>query len=190
MKNIVLFGPPGAGKGTQAEIIKDSYNLFHISTGDVFRYNIKNKTSLGVLAKEYMDKGELVPDGVTIEMLNKVVINNLDCNGFIFDGFPRTTSQAIALDKLMTSNNTMISAMIAFEVEDNILISRLIKRGETSGRADDSDESIVKNRINEYYRKTAILKEYYQEKDRYYGINGEGQINEIFIRLKKVIDSL
>jgi len=190
MKNIVLFGPPGAGKGTQAEIIKDSYNLFHISTGDVFRYNIKNNTSLGVLAKEYMDKGELVPDEVTIEMFNKVVISNLDCKGFIFDGFPRTTSQAIALDKLMASNNTMISAMIALEVEDNILISRLIKRGGTSGRVDDSDESIVKNRINEYYRKTAILKEYYQEKDRYYGINGEGQIEEIFIRLKKVIDSL
>ena len=104
--------------------LKNKYGLVHISTGDVFRYNIKNNTSLGVLAKEYMDKGELVPDGVTIEMLNKVVINNLDCNGFIFDGFPRTTSQAIALDKLMTSNNTMISAMIAFEVEDNILISR------------------------------------------------------------------
>ena len=190
MKNIVLFGPPGAGKGTQAEIIKDSYNLFHISTGDVFRYNIKNNTSLGILAKQYMDKGELVPDEVTIEMLNKVVTNNLDSNGFIFDGFPRTTSQAISLDKLMTSNNTNISAMIALEVDDIILISRLIKRGQTSGRADDLNESIIKNRINEYYKKTAILKEYYQEKDRYFGINGEGQIEEISLRLKQVIDSL
>jgi len=190
MKNIVLFGPPGAGKGTQAEIIKNSYNLFHISTGDVFRNNIKNNTPLGILAKGYMDKGELVPDEVTIEMLNNEVINNLDCNGFIFDGFPRTTSQAIALDKLMASNNTIISAMIALEVEDDILISRLVKRGETSGRSDDSDESIIKNRISEYYKKTAILKEYYQQKDRYYGINGEGQVNDISFRLKELIDSL
>lgn len=190
MKNIVLFGPPGAGKGTQAEIIKDAYNLFHVSTGDVFRYNIKNNTSLGILAKQYMDKGELVPDEVTIEILNKVVASNLDCNGFIFDGFPRTTSQAMALDHLMNSNNTNISAMIAFEVEDSILISRLIKRGETSGRVDDSNESIIKNRIKEYYKKTAILKEYYQKQDRYYGINGEGEIDETSIRLRKVIDSL
>ncbi|HJN53790.1 MAG TPA: adenylate kinase [Flavobacteriaceae bacterium] len=190
MKNIVLFGPPGAGKGTQAEIIKNTYNLFHISTGDVFRHNIKNSTSLGLLAKEYMDKGELVPDEVTIEMLNKVVKSNLDCNGFVFDGFPRTTSQAMALDKLMESNNTNISAMIAFEVEDSILVSRLTKRGETSGRVDDSNESIIKNRIKEYYKKTAILKQYYQDQDRYYGINAEGQIDEISVRLKEVIDCL
>jgi adenylate kinase len=137
-----------------------------------------------------MDKGELVPDEVTIEMLNKVVASNLDCNGFIFDGFPRTTSQAMALDHLMNSNNTNISAMIAFEVEDSILISRLIKRGETSDRVDDSNELIIKNRIKEYYKKTAILKEYYQKQDRYYGINGEGKIEETSIRLKKVIDSL
>jgi len=190
MKNIVLFGPPGSGKGTQAEIIKYTYNLFHVSTGDVFRYNIKNNTSLGILAKQYMDKGELVPDEVTIEMLNKVVASNLDCNGFIFDGFPRTTSQAMALDHLMNSNNTNISAMIAFEVEDSILISRLIKRGETSDRVDDSNELIIKNRIKQYYKKTAILKEYYQKQDRYYGINGAGEIDETSIRLRKVIDSL
>tara|TARA_B100000029_G_scaffold508513_1_gene595616 strand:+ start:2858 stop:3430 length:573 start_codon:yes stop_codon:yes gene_type:complete len=190
MKNIVLFGPPGAGKGTQAEIIKDYYNLSHISTGNVFRYNIKNNTSLGVLAREYMDKGELVPDEVTIEMLNNVVKENLECNGFIFDGFPRTINQAIALDKLMTSNNTTISAMIALEVDDSILISRLMERGKTSGRVDDSNESIIKTRINEYYKKTAILKEYYQQKDRYFDINGEGQIEEISIRLKELIDSL
>ena len=190
MKNIVLFGPPGAGKGTQAEIIKNSYNLFHISTGDIFRNNIKNNTPLGILAKGYMDKGELVPDEVTIEMLNNEVVSNLDCNGFIFDGFPRTSSQAIALDKLMASNNTVISAMIALEVEDDILISRLVKRGKTSGRSDDSDESIIKNRISEYYKKTAILKEYYQQKDRCYEINGEGQVNDISFRLKELIDSL
>ena len=189
MKNIVLFGPPGAGKGTQAEIIKNSYNLFHISTGNVFRNNIKNNTPLGILAKEYMDKGELVPDDVTIEMLNNEVVCNLDSNGFIFDGFPRTTSQAIALDKLMDSNNTIISAMIALEVEDETLISRLVKRGKTSGRSDDS-ESIIKNRISEYYKKTSILKEYYQQKDRYYRINGEGQVNDISFRLKELIDSL
>ena len=190
MINLILFGPPGSGKGTQAQFIVNQKSLIHISTGDIFRKNITQQTKLGKLASEFMNQGKLVPDQLTIDLLE----SEIDCyntpNGFIFDGFPRTTSQAIALDKLMTSNNTIISAMIALEVDDRILISRLIKRGKTSGRADDSNESIIKNRINEYYKKTAILKEYYQEKDRYFGINGEGQIEEISLRLKQVIDSL
>ena len=190
MKNIVLFGPPGAGKGTQAEKIKQKYDLFHISTGDVFRYNIKNDTKLGVLAKQYMDKGDLVPDQVTIEMLSDVVEKNSSVNGFIFDGFPRTESQAIALDKLMTKFDTSISGMIALEVDDEILIERLLERGKVSGRADDSNSLIIKNRIKEYYAKTAILKTFYQRKHCYFGVDGIGGIDEITSRITNVINNL
>ena len=182
MKNIVLFGPPGAGKGTQAEVIKLKYDLFHISTGDVFRNNIKNNTDLGLLAKGYMNKGELVPDEITINMLSEVVEKNIPVNGFIFDGFPRTESQAIALDKLLGKFNTSISGMIALEVNDEILINRLLERGKGSGRADDSNRKIIENRINEYYTKTAILKTYYQRKNCYYGVDGVGAIEEITSR--------
>jgi adenylate kinase len=190
MTNIVLFGPPGAGKGTQANFLKVKYNLVHISTGDVFRYNIKNETALGMLAKSYMDKGELVPDKVTIDMLNAEVEKNSDANGFIFDGFPRTDTQAKALDELMDSKDSQINAMIALEVEDEILVERLLERGKTSGRPDDADESIIRNRITEYYNKTAILKDYYSEKGKYFGINGVGSIEEITQRLSTVIDKL
>ncbi len=190
MTNIVLFGPPGAGKGTQAEFLKEKYNLVHISTGDVFRFNIKNETALGMLAKSYMDKGELVPDQVTIDMLNAEVEKNTDAKGFIFDGFPRTNAQAEALDKLMDGKDSQINAMIALEVEDEILVKRLIGRGKTSGRADDADESIIRNRIKEYYDKTAILKEYYSAQSKYFGVNGVGSIEDITERLSKVIDNL
>ncbi|WP_345272883.1 adenylate kinase [Flaviramulus aquimarinus] len=190
MTNLVLFGPPGAGKGTQANFLKEKYNLVHISTGDVFRFNIKNETALGMLAKSYMDKGELVPDQVTIDMLNAEVEKNTDANGFIFDGFPRTNAQADALDKLMDSKDSQINAMIALEVDDEILVQRLLERGKTSGRADDADESIIRNRITEYYSKTAILKDYYSAQNKYFGVNGVGSIEDITVRLSAVIDGL
>ena len=190
MTNIVLFGPPGAGKGTQANFLKEKYDLIHISTGDVFRYNIKNETALGMLAKSFMDKGELVPDQVTIDMLNKEVEKNAHANGFIFDGFPRTNAQAKALDKLMDDKDSQINAMVALEVDDDVLVKRLLERGKTSGRADDADESIIRNRIKEYYNKTAILKDYYAEQNKYFGVDGVGSIEEITVRLSNVIDKL
>jgi adenylate kinase len=190
MTNFVLFGPPGAGKGTQANFLKEKYNLVHISTGDVFRFNIKNETALGMLAKSYMDKGDLVPDQVTIDMLNAEVEKNADANGFIFDGFPRTNAQAAALDKLMVSKDSVINAMIALEVDDEVLVKRLLERGKTSGRVDDADESIIRNRITEYYNKTAILKDYYSAQNKYFGVDGVGSVEEITERLSKTIDNL
>lgn len=190
MTNIVLFGPPGAGKGTQAKFLREKYHLVHISTGDVFRYNIKNQTALGMLAKSYMDNGELVPDKVTIDMLNAEVEKNADARGFIFDGFPRTPAQAEALDGLMDSKDSQINAMIALEVDDEILVERLLKRGETSGRPDDANETVIRNRIKEYYNKTAILKDYYSAQNKYFGVNGVGSIEEITQRLSAVIDKL
>lgn len=190
MINIVLFGPPGAGKGTQANFLKEKYNLIHISTGDVFRFNIKNETALGMLAKSFMDKGELVPDQVTIDMLKKEVEKNAGANGFIFDGFPRTNAQAKALDELMDSKDSQINAMVALEVLDEVLVKRLLGRGKTSGRVDDADESIIRNRIKEYYTKTAILKDYYANQSNYFGVDGVGSIEEITVRLNAVIDKL
>jgi adenylate kinase len=190
MKNIVLFGPPGAGKGTQAEYLKVKYNLIHISTGDVFRYNIKNETELGMLAKSFMDKGDLVPDEVTIDMLKAEVDKNTDAKGFIFDGFPRTHSQAAALDVFLAEKGEGINGMVALEVDEDLLVARLLKRGETSGRSDDQDESKIRNRFNEYETKTAVLKDYYQDQNKYFGINGVGSIEDITDRLCKVIDNL
>lgn len=190
MKNIVLFGPPGAGKGTQAEVLKEKYQLVHISTGDVFRYNIKNETELGMLAKSYMDKGHLVPDTVTINMLNAEVEKNKDANGFIFDGFPRTEAQAEALAILMQDKNSQINAMVALEVDDEILVQRLLERGKVSGRADDANDAVIRNRIKVYYNETAILKDFYQKQGKYYGVDGVGSIEEITQRLSAVIDTL
>ena len=190
MKNIVLFGPPGAGKGTQAVALKDYYNLIHLSTGDVFRYNIKNKTALGLHAKTFMDKGDLVPDSVTIDMLKDEVNRHADAKGFIFDGFPRTSLQAEALDNFLAEKGEQISGMVALEVEEDELVTRLLERGKTSGRPDDQDESKIRNRFNEYNTKTAILKDYYEAQDKYFGVNGLGDISEITERLKEVFDKL
>lgn len=190
MTNLVLFGPPGAGKGTQATILKEKYDLVHISTGDVFRYNIKNQTELGLSAKAFIDRGELVPDSVTINMLNAEVVKNEGCNGFIFDGFPRTEAQADALEELLQEKDTEVSAMIALEVEDHVLVERLLERGKTSGRPDDADETVIRNRIKVYYDETAILKEYYKKQGKYYGVDGVGSIDEITARLSAVVDEL
>ncbi|WP_081411124.1 adenylate kinase [Tenacibaculum ovolyticum] len=190
MTNIVLFGPPGAGKGTQADLLKEKYNLVHISTGDVFRFNIKNETELGLLAKTYMDHGNLVPDEVTISMLKAEVEKNTDANGFIFDGFPRTQSQAEALDAFLGEKNERINGMVALEVSEDLLVERLLERGKTSGRIDDTDESKIRNRFNEYNTKTAILKDFYQDQGNYYGVDGVGSIEDITQRLSTVFDTL
>ena len=189
MTNIVLFGKPGAGKGTQADFLKIKYNLYHISTGDLFRFNITNKTSLGNLAKTYMDNGDLVPDEVTIEMLKECVESNFKSEGFIFDGFPRTISQAKVLDEFLGEKSVSISAMISLEVDEEILIKRLIDRGKISGRIDDMNESKIRNRFREYNMKTSILQDYYKKQNKFYGISGVGTIEEINSRLTRLIDS-
>lgn len=189
MINLVLFGKPGAGKGTQAGFLKEKYNLKHISTGDVFRYNIKNGTELGNLAKSYMDKGDLVPDEVTISMLKDEVEKNPEASGFIFDGFPRTEAQAQALDNFLESKNMRIDATIALEADDDILVNRLLERGKESGRPDDQDETKIRNRFDEYNQKTAPLKAYYERQDKFHSVNGIGEIDEITERLSQVIDA-
>jgi adenylate kinase len=190
MINIVLFGKPGAGKGTQAEFLKGKYNLTHISTGDVFRFNLKNDTDLGKQARTFMDNGDLVPDELTIKMLQDEVERHLDTKGFLFDGFPRTLAQAQALDAFLATKNWEVTATIALEAEDEILIQRLLERGKTSGRPDDQDEEKIRNRYQEYNEKTAPLMEYYNKQNKFYPVNGIGSIAEITERLSKVIESL
>lgn len=190
MINIVLFGKPGAGKGTQAEFLKGKYNLTHLSTGDIFRFNIKNETDLGKLAKTYMDKGDLVPDAVTIQMLESEVNKNPQSSGFLFDGFPRTLAQAEALDNFLIGKNQQVTATIALEADDNILVQRLLERGKTSGRPDDQDEEKIRNRYDEYNEKTAPLMNYYKAQGKFHAVNGIGSIEEITVRLRSVIDNL
>ncbi|MBC2839595.1 adenylate kinase [Robiginitalea sp. SC105] len=190
MINLVLFGKPGAGKGTQAAFLKEKYDLKHISTGDVFRQNIKNGTELGQLAKSYIDKGDLVPDEVTIRMLQGEVEKDPDAAGFIFDGFPRTVAQAEALDEFLRSKEMRIDATIALEAGDEVLLERLLERGKVSGRSDDQDPEKIRNRFEEYNQKTAPLKSYYEEQGKFHSVNGIGEIQEITGRLAAVIESL
>lgn len=190
MLNIVLFGPPGAGKGTQSERLIDKYGLVHLSTGDIFRANIKGETELGKLAKSYMDKGQLVPDEVTINMLRSEVLKHPEAKGFIFDGFPRTNAQADALDTFLATLNTGISVMLALEVEENELKERLKKRAEISGRVDDADPKVIENRIHVYNNETAPVKEYYQAQNKFVSIDGIGSIDEITERLFGAISAL
>jgi adenylate kinase len=190
MINIVLFGKPGAGKGTQAEFLKSKYNLTHLSTGDIFRYHIKNNTDLGILAKSYMDHGNLVPDDVTTKMLIDAIESTTNTAGFLFDGYPRTISQSIALDEYFDSKNDKITATIALDANDEILIKRLLERGKTSGRPDDQDEDKIRTRYNEYNTKTAPLMDYYKKQNKFHAVNGIGTIEEITERLSGVINSL
>lgn len=184
MINIVLFGPPGSGKGTQAQNLIDKFNLKQISTGDLFRYNMKNNTELGKLAKSYIDKGELVPDQVTTDMLIDEVKKTTETSGFIFDGYPRTVFQTEALENIVKEIlDDEISVCLSLVVEDEILVERLLKRGETSGRTDDSNEEIIRNRIKEYYTKTAEVAELYKKQGKYVEVNGVGEINEIAEKL-------
>ena len=190
MINLVLFGKPGAGKGTQAAFLKSKYQLFHISTGDLFRYHIQGSTKLGILAKSYMDNGELVPDDVTINMLKVAVAENSDVKGFIFDGFPRTTAQAKALDVFLSEKHMSITAAVALEAEDDVLVERLINRGKTSGRSDDQNETKIRNRFVEYNNKTALLKTFYTAQGKFHSVSGIGGVEEITQRLIELIDGL
>ena len=188
MINIVLFGKPGAGKGTQAEFLKEKYNLTHLSTGDIFRYNIKNETDLGKLAKSYMDKGDLVPDEVTIKMLQDTVEKNPDTKGFLFDGFPRTTAQCVALDALLEKKSNEINVVLALEVSEEELVKRLLGRGLTSGRSDDTNETIIRARIKEYHDKTTAVATHYAQFNKVVNVKGEGTVESIYASLKTEID--
>ena len=189
MKNFVLFGKPGSGKGTQAEHLSEKYKLYHISTGDLFRKNISQNTSLGLLAQSYMDKGELVPDEVTIKMLENEIKENTQSKGFLFDGFPRTIAQAESLDKFLKSIDMQINATIALDVDEEELISRIIDRGKTSNRSDDQDIEKIQNRFNEYNMKTSTLSKYYKDQKKFFEVDGSGTVDEITKRLFELIDS-
>ncbi len=190
MINLILFGPPGSGKGTQAAKLVEKYDLLHISTGDLFRYEMGNETPLGKKAKSYIEKGELVPDEVTVGMLRNKVEANPEAAGFIFDGFPRTIPQAEALDQLMNEKGSEISALLMLDVPDEELVKRLLERGKTSGRKDDTNESVIRNRIEVYKSETAPVFDYYRSKGKAEKVYGVGSIEEIFGRLCDQIDAL
>ncbi|MCB0662593.1 MAG: adenylate kinase [Saprospiraceae bacterium] len=183
MTNLILFGPPGSGKGTQAEKIVNEFNLLHISTGDLFRYEMGNNTPLGQEAKSYIEKGELVPDEVTIGMLKNKVNANPDVNGYIFDGFPRNVNQAEALDEFLQGKRTEVSVLISLDVDEDEIVARILNRGKTSGRPDDNDESIIRNRFEVYLNETSPVFDYYDKKGKSVKVKGIGSIEEIFNRL-------
>jgi adenylate kinase len=190
MLNIVLFGPPGAGKGTQSEKLIAKYQLIHLSTGDIFRANIKGATELGMLAKSFMDKGQLVPDEVTISMLESEVNKYPDAKGFIFDGFPRTIAQAKALDIFLSKRGQSLSAVLSLEVKEDELRQRLAERAKSSGRPDDANPEVIQKRIDVYKNETFPLKDHFTAQGKYKGINGIGEIDEIFNSLCAKIDEL
>jgi len=190
MLNVILFGPPGAGKGTQAVNVAEKFELVHLSTGDIFRANISDKTELGMLAKSYMDKGHLVPDEVTINMLRGEVEKNKTAKGFIFDGFPRTIPQAGALDLLLKDYSSQVNVVVSLEVTEEELIARLKNRALTSGRTDDADENIIKNRIQVYKNETLPLKEFYTQREIVKVVNGIGTIEQIFSDICSAIEGV
>ncbi len=190
MLNIVLFGPPGAGKGTQSAKLIEKYGLVHLSTGDILRAERKSGTPLGQEAQKYIDQGKLVPDAVVIGMIENEIDKNLKGKGFIFDGFPRTTAQAAALDKFLDSKGTSVNVMLALEVNEDELRKRLLLRGKDSGRADDQDPAVIQTRIDVYNAETTPVKDYYTQKGKYTGVNGIGTIDGIFQQLCKKIDTL
>ena len=188
MFNIILFGPPGSGKGTQSENLIACYGLKHLSTGDLLRSEIANQTPLGLEAKRFMDQGQLVPDEVVIGMISSALDNNPAAKGFLFDGFPRTEAQSIALDKLLALKETEISLVLALEVSEEELVKRLLNRGLTSGRSDDTNETVIRARIVEYKDKTTVVANYYSQFDKVVNIKGEGTVEEIFSALCSEID--
>jgi len=188
MFNLILFGPPGSGKGTQSEKLISRYNFKHLSTGDLLRSEIHNQTPLGLEAKNLMDKGHLVPDEVVIGMISSALDANLKTNGFLFDGFPRTSAQAEALDKLLELKKTSIAIMLALEVSEEELVQRLLKRGVTSGRSDDNNDMVIRERIAEYHRKTAPVADHYHKANKVVMVQGEGTVDEIFNALCSEID--
>mgnify|MGYP001473114406 FL=1 len=190
MLNIILFGPPGAGKGTQSARLIEKYGLVHLSTGDVFRYNIKNQTELGVLAKSFIDKGQLVPDEVTNHMVKDFIARNNNDKGFIFDGYPRTIAQGENLDRVLEEYQANVTSMIALEVDEDELVIRLLERGKSSGRPDDQDEAIIRNRFKVYNDETSPLANFYAQKGKFIAIKGKGSIDEIFQNLCKAIDGV
>lgn len=190
MLNLILFGPPGAGKGTQSEQLIDAYNLKHISTGDLLRAERKAGTELGIKANEYIAKGELVPDEVVVGMVRNFMKEHSSTKGFIFDGFPRTTPQAEALDNLLSEFGAKIDIVLGLEVIEDELVKRLLLRGETSGRADDQSEETIRNRFKEYQTKTLPLMDYYTKKNSYVGVNGMGEIDHIQSSLREEINKV
>ena len=189
MLNIIIFGAPGSGKGTQSEKIEERYNLTHISTGEVLRAKIEMQTELGILADKYMSQGQLVPDDLVIDMLDKFFANNPDSKGYILDGFPRTLVQGEAMDKMLQEQNESINVVLWLDVDDDELVARLLKRGKDQGRDDDTLETI-KSRLQVYYRKTEPLKEFYLKQGKLVQIDGMGTVDEIFSRIEKVVDNL
>ncbi|CAN5512750.1 adenylate kinase [soil metagenome] len=190
MLNLILFCPPGSGKGTQSEKLIKKYGLKHLSTGDLLRTEIANKTPLGLEAKSLMDKGQLVPDEVVIGMISSSLESNPEAKGFLFDGFPRTSAQAEALDRLLDLKNTSINVMLAMKVSEEELVHRLLKRGVTSGRSDDNNENVIRARIAEYHNKTAAVADYYKQFEKVVMVKGEGTVDEIFEGLCNEIDAV